>query len=137
MFRLKIMRKSTSCWLGTPVDRWLFLGLLALILFAWSALSLPGKEAKGVRIFRDGQFYASYSFPETGKALHVVVPGRLGPAEILITKEGVRFLSSPCPTKRCVHSGVIHLQGQMLACVPNRIALQIAGDAPFLDAVVE
>jgi len=38
------------------------------------------------------------------------------------------FVSSNCPDQICVHTGWLHLPGQMAVCVPNRTALLIVGE---------
>jgi len=45
---------------------------------------------------------------------------RLGP-------EGARVLESPCPLKLCVAAGLASRPGQVVACLPNRVALRVLG----------
>jgi hypothetical protein len=40
----------------------------------------------------------------------------------------VRVLKSDCPRKTCAHGGPIRRQGASLACVPNRVYVEIQGN---------
>lgn len=49
----------------------------------------------------------------------------------------IRVLESDCPQKICVHLGWIATEEQIIACVPNRVLIEIETvEEPFLDAVV-
>ena len=63
------------------------------------------------------------------------VQGPLGNSVIEVSKGRARFLSSPCAGQVCVHSGWLQATGDMAACLPNRISLQIAGARPRFDAI--
>jgi hypothetical protein len=55
----------------------------------------------------------------------VAVPGPLGDTVVQIRQAQVRVLSSPCPEKICVRSGAIARPGQWIACLPNRVFIDI------------
>ena len=55
------------------------------------------------------------------------VPGILGPMDIEIQNGEVRVLASPCREKICIQTGSISRTGAWIACVPNRIFLEIEG----------
>jgi len=59
----------------------------------------------------------------------VTVRGPLGDTVVEIRGGQARFLSSPCAEKLCVRSGAIARPGQWLACLPNRVILDIRGDS--------
>ncbi len=49
----------------------------------------------------------------------------------------IRIVKSDCPRKICVNAGWIQYSGQTVACVPNRVLIEIESvGSPFLDAVV-
>ncbi len=49
----------------------------------------------------------------------------------------IRVRESDCPRKICVNTGWIKTPGQVIACVPNKILVEIkSAGSPFLDAVV-
>ncbi len=63
------------------------------------------------------------------------VSGPLGETVIGLAPDGVRILASPCPLQLCVRSGPIHRTGQVVACLPNRVAIQLIGPGGAKGAV--
>ena len=59
----------------------------------------------------------------------VSVPGPLGDTVVEIRAGEVRVLSSPCAEKLCVRSGAIARPGQWVACLPNRVFVDIRGSS--------
>ncbi len=57
----------------------------------------------------------------------VSVKGPLGDTVVEIRGGQARVLSSPCAEKICVRSGAVARQGQWIACLPNRVFLDIRG----------
>ncbi|NIQ96240.1 MAG: NusG domain II-containing protein, partial [Desulfuromonadales bacterium] len=41
-----------------------------------------------------------------------------------------RIVDSPCPYKVCISMGEISRRGEIIACVPNRLLVQVAGVEP-------
>ncbi len=65
----------------------------------------------------------------------LAVPGPLGDTVVQIRQGRVRVLSSPCPEKICLRSGDIARPGQWIACLPNRVFIDIqAGPRETVDA---
>jgi hypothetical protein len=64
----------------------------------------------------------------------VQVTGPIGESTIEIRAGQARFLSSPCPGQVCVHSGWLREAGQLAACLPNRISIQLLGSRLRFDA---
>jgi hypothetical protein len=67
------------------------------------------------------------------------VQGPLGITTVEVEPGGARVVSSPCPSQTCVRSGAVRLPGQVVACLPNRVVLRVAGagkpDPRGVDAV--
>jgi hypothetical protein len=63
-----------------------------------------------------------------------VILGRM----LIEIKEGrIRVRESDCPRKICVNTGWIKTPGQVIACVPNKVLVEIkSAGPPLLDAVV-
>ncbi len=59
----------------------------------------------------------------------VTVSGPLGDTVVEIRDGQARVLSSPCAEKICVRSGAIARPGQWIACLPNRVILDVQGRA--------
>ncbi len=57
--------------------------------------------------------------------------------EICISKDGAKFLKSPCEDALCVKTGLLSKNGEAMACVPQRVVLSIKNDKDNnFDAVV-
>lgn len=65
------------------------------------------------------------------------VKGHLGETVIHIENNGVYISESACHNKICIKMGRIHLIGEVLICIPNRIVVTIKGngDKNTLDGV--
>jgi len=128
------------CFKGSWTDRFLLLLALAAIFFAWQQIhSKIGSGPPMVMIYHDDQLLARYPIPEEGEPIHFHAAGELGTSEIVIDRNGARFVSSPCSSAYCVAHGPRKEHGDVIACVPNRILIAIEGshNDGFLDAVVE
>jgi len=66
---------------------------------------------------------------------HLVVVGRLGETEIEVKGGRVRVVRSPGPWKLCIRRGWISKPGETLICLPNRVTVEIPGEAGY-DALV-
>lgn len=65
----------------------------------------------------------------------VTIEGQLGNSRLQIEGGRVRFLSSPCENKLCIHQGWASLSGELIACLPNRISVSIEGQNSHFDTV--
>jgi len=65
----------------------------------------------------------------------LTVQGVQGPAVIEVRDGRVRFVRSTCKTRYCVKSGWHSHRGEVAACLPNRVSLNITGEAAPWDAV--
>ena len=54
---------------------------------------------------------------------------------IEILNERAAITQSDCPTKQCVHTGFIGSPGQMSACMPNGIWIEILGSEKITDVI--
>lgn len=51
-----------------------------------------------------------------------------------IKDHAIAFIESDCPDKVCIHSGFLSRQGQMAACLPNRVSIRIVSAEDDNDA---
>lgn len=65
----------------------------------------------------------------------LTVAGPRGASRIAVRPGGVRFLSSPCRGKYCVHSGWLERAGDFTACLPNGVSLTLVGDEKQYDGI--
>ena len=61
--------------------------------------------------------------------------GDMGISTLEIKDGKVRFIASPCRGKVCIHSGWIHNSGQILACLPNGVLVELVGGTNEFDAI--
>ncbi|PLX85783.1 MAG: hypothetical protein C0618_10110 [Desulfuromonas sp.] len=61
------------------------------------------------------------------------VEGPLGTTHMQIDAGEVRITDSPCPQKICLGLGALGKKGGLLACVPNRVVVNLAGEAVETD----
>jgi len=54
------------------------------------------------------------------------IQGALGISAIEVEKGKIRFVSSPCNNKFCIQHGWQEHHGDLTACLPNRISIQLA-----------
>lgn len=54
---------------------------------------------------------------------------------IEIANERAAITQSDCPAKQCVHTGFIGSPGQMSACMPNAIWIEILGSEKTTDVI--
>lgn len=111
-----------------------------LVLIAAIAL-LPGLylrywggqgPAAAVRISASGQ--RDITLPLSGER-RIHVHGPLGDSVIEVRDGRVRFVSSPCRGKQCVHSGWLSHSGELAACLPNGILLSVIGRDRRFDSI--
>ncbi len=67
----------------------------------------------------------------------VTVQGRLGESLIEVKEGHIRFLTSPCHSKFCIHAGWLAKNGDFVACLPNQVSIELHNlKSTKFDAVV-
>lgn len=107
----------------TPLDRRLLL-LVSVVVVLSFPLVLQQEEGARVIISSDQRvvFVASLAEPQRAE-----LNGPLGKTVIEIANGGVRVLSSPCRQQVCVRMGEARHAGDLIACVPNHLVIDIKG----------
>jgi len=85
-----------------------------------AVVSIAGKHWRTVDLYEDA-FYS--------------VEGAKGISQLEVHNGKIRFIASPCDTKRCIHQGWISQSGEIAACVPNTISVRILGPDPRFDTM--
>jgi hypothetical protein len=115
----------------TRADRWLILLLLAglpwLYWHFWSADQ--GQQLSIVAAGQVPEILPLYANQD------VHIQGLLGESIIRIENGRARFIHSPCSNKVCIQQGWIDTSGEIAACLPNRVSLQVLGGDGRFDAV--
>lgn len=115
-----------------PAD-FLILALAAAIVGAsygafWSersegdsaVVSVGRNTASTISLVNDGDFH---------------IDGLLGESLLQVRDGRIRFLDSPCPGRYCVHTGWISRTGQVAACLPNGVVVEVEGGVREFDAI--
>lgn len=112
---MKILRRG---------DYVVLLSCAAALVVLFLRYGMPGTAGSQVRINTGTKIFAQA--PLRSDATYRV-PGMLGVSEIEVSDGRVRFVSSPCAGKQCVHSGWAKRGGEFIACLPNRVSLTVLG----------
>jgi len=108
--------------------------LAALIVLVMLYLQYWHSNANGeqVVVMVSGKFWSNLDLYEDQV---IEIPGKLGISIVSISNGKIRFRSSPCSTKQCIHQGWLHQGGEFAACLPNEVSVQIVGPDPRFDSI--
>ena len=111
--------------------------VLAAALLCWlipRGLGIfAGEEASQVRITVAGEEYGTYSLSEDQRI-------EINDTNVCEIQDGeVHMTEADCPDQLCIHQGSIHIQGETIVCLPNRVTVEITGNdtEEQLDGVVQ
>ena len=97
----------------------------------------PQKEAKVLKIYRDGKEYATYSLSQP-YTKNLSIPAKdgykTGYSNVKIENGTVKITESSCPNKNCIKMGTISQEGDVLICLPYRLVFRLEG-GEAIDAV--
>ena len=102
--------------------------LIAVVLAAAALLFLGTKlmhksPAEVVEISVDGNVVETL---DLAKDQELTIDGASGGTNHLIIKDGEVWVSeATCPDKIFVHQGKIHMDGEIIVCLPNKMTAQI------------
>ena len=115
-----------------PGDIVVLVAASLLVGASWAALWSGGGPAE----------YAEISTPdgppqrlELATDAVVEIEGRLGTSTIEVRAGRVRFTDSPCVGRQCIHAGWLSRSGQVAACLPNGVVVEVGGGRREFDAV--
>lgn len=112
--------------LGAVMTRgdWLVVGTLLLLaglgLLGW--LLVPAGSRLLVGNGQEILYRAELPIIET-----VALEGPLGTTRLMVDAAGARIIEAPCPLKICMTMGPAHRVGDLIACLPNRILVEVRG----------
>jgi hypothetical protein len=108
----------------TRADWFVVVGAMAFLPYLYITFwgtSLAGDEA---HIIVNGKEQLAIPL---SKNQELTINGVMGPSRIKVQDGKVRFISSPCNNKQCIHTGWLEHGGEFAACLPNRISLVVTG----------
>ena len=96
--------------------------VIAGLLFLGSQM-MHKKPAEIVEVSVDGKVVETL---DLAKDQELTIDGVSGGTNHLIIKDGEAWVSeATCPDKICIHQGKIHLDGEIIVCLPNKMTAQI------------
>ena len=108
--------------------------LLVSAAFVWPArLGAADGSSAPTRalVYQEGRLLQQIDLREE-RALTVLG----GKMHILVQSGRVSVTEADCPRQICVHAAPVRGPGQVIACVPNKVLIEVKSVAPqFLDAV--
>lgn len=104
---------------------------LVFITLVWFSFSFFQKGAPQVNICLDGEIQKTLLLSEVeGEEIFSV-----GGCKIRITKDGAEFFSSECEDGLCVKRGLMKNIGDVMACVPEGVTVEITGKDSKIDGI--
>lgn len=117
----KVLRKG---------DIIVFLSLIAVTVI-WFLFPLFSSGEETVRIHVDGEVYKEYLLSDLRDEELICVNG----CQIKIGSDGAVFVSSDCPDGLCVKRGLLHNIGDVMACVPEGVTVEIRSSESKIDGI--
>ncbi len=111
---------------------WLIIVIFAILIFTSAKLLWNLPQGKYLEIYKKNEILATYSL---NQELKKKIQGPKGVTEVIISNGKVRFASSPCPKKYCIHQGWINKANQIIVCIPNKISISIVGGKKKYDSI--
>ena len=108
--------------------------VIALLFYIPGIAGSGEKENLTADIIADGETVRSVNL----SAVTSPYEEKINNTKIVIGPGKIKFVESDCRDKICVSSGELTKAGQVAACVPNRVAIQLRsrdGDRGGVDAV--
>ena len=103
--------------------------VVIVILLVIAALALPLRQSAGARVIVSHGNDVIYVAPLDQDRV-VELQGSLGTTVMAIKDHKAHVISSPCTNKICIRMGEIHQGGDVVACAPNEIVIQIEDERP-------
>lgn len=114
---------------------WFLTGALVFIAVSiWVGFALQQTDSVYGEIWQDGNLIQKIKLSDSYHQTFTV-KGKKYTNVIEVDGKKMRFSSSDCPNKVCVHTGWISKSGQVAACIPNHVLIKITGGESEVDAV--
>ena len=124
----KILKSSK---LIKPGD-WLIIIMFFFLILASTKLLWDFPQGQYLEIYKNNEILATYSL---NQKLKKEIYNTKGVTEVIIDNGKVRFSTSPCPKKYCIHQGWINKANQIIICIPNKISISIVGGIKKYDSI--
>jgi len=102
--------------------------LPVIYIYSWQ----PEHPATQARI-TDAQEHVNTVMLDHDQILHL--HGKRGDSVLQVQHGKIRFIQSPCTTKFCIHSGWLKYDGDVMACLPNGVYVEVSGGEKKYDSI--
>jgi len=116
----------------TRIDIVILILVLAGLPLVYQTFWQQDEPAEYAEVFIDSKNQHQLSLKQDQ---YTEVQGVLGTSRLEIKQGRIRFVDSPCKGKVCIQQGWLASDGQLAACLPNKIAIQLAGQRNFYDSI--
>jgi hypothetical protein len=118
--------------LARPADVAVVALAALLVGAAWAALWRDGGPAEYAQVTAPG---APAQRLALARDTTLDVQGRRGASRLEVRDGRIRFVDSPCVGRLCVHAGWLSRSGQVAACLPNGVVVEVTGGEREFDAL--
>lgn len=124
---------SVKLFEGDFMTKWDKILIASILVFSIGALFFISGMAMNydnryVKISIDGELYKKYSLDGTFDK-EIIIDTDKGTNVIHIKKGFVYMEESTCPDKTCIKQGSIDRPGEIIVCLPNKVTVEIIGEA--------
>ena len=125
-----VIRRS-SFWSLFTIGDFVSVALITTVAVVGLVIDRSTVEGSMVRVYCVGGEY-TFGLGKKGKKSY---EGPLGKTIVEPTSHGVRISKSPCNKQICVRQGLIHHEGEMIACIPNKVVVTVIGKNEAYDGL--
>ena len=119
-------KKETNKFLNNKIEKVLWIIILGVAVALFLFLKFSANDGEQVIVKVDKKEIARY---DLNTDREVIIDGKDGGKNTLVIKDGKAYIKdATCPDKLCEHQGKIHMVGQSLICLPNRVVIEIVDD---------
>ncbi|HAH18098.1 MAG TPA: hypothetical protein DCL29_03705 [Eubacterium sp.] len=119
-------KKETNKFLNNKIEKVLWIIILGVAVALFLFLKFSANDGEQVIVKVDKKEIARY---DLNTDREVIIDGKDGGKNTLVIKDGKAYIKdATCPDKLCEHQGKVHMVGQSLICLPNRVVIEITDD---------
>ncbi len=119
-------KKETNKFLNNKIEKALWIIILGVAVALFLFLKFSANDGETVIVKVDKKEIARY---DLNTDREVIIDGKDGGKNTLVIKDGKAYIKdATCPDKLCEHQGKVHMVGQSLICLPNRVVIEITDD---------
>jgi hypothetical protein len=115
-------------WDLLKIGDWMLLCLGGALVAVLAAAFWHGGSGDRLLVKSGGKLFADVSLRRNQTLL---VPGPLGISEIRIESGRAKVARDPSPRQICVRQGWLEHSGEMAACLPNQVTIEVGGERRY------